>query len=81
MLPQLLQHHVFRGFLVWQWQLIIYSGHEFEKFFRGLNRANLIDGVRKMLTKFFVNDSGRERQLEQARSKCGSGDGAINNFN
>jgi hypothetical protein len=35
----------FSRFLVCQWHLIIYSGHELVKFFRGLNRAILIDGV------------------------------------
>lgn len=45
----------FSRFLVCQWQLIIYSGHEFENFFFGLNRAVLIDGVQKMLSKIFSN--------------------------
>jgi hypothetical protein len=49
----------FSRFLVCCWQAsIIYSKHELENFFRGLNRAILIDGMLKMLNEILFTDSG-----------------------
>lgn len=62
----------FSRFLVCQWQLIIYSGHELEKFFRGLNRAILIDGVLKMLSKISFNDFAwlHEEGIRRRKWRC-----------